>query len=159
MPLADRRAIFRLLMAFLHRCEVTSHSWVFSKRELGNSDLLVSRMSREIGALIREEYTFFADWERIVIYYDNGQKELTNLVNSVFNAHLTNVEIRKVVPSDYSLFQVADLCCTLSLVRHKITSTGLSTSEKDFFSTPGTSAERALKKGYLKTLDGKKFGS
>jgi len=32
------------------------------------------------------------------VYYDNGQKEPTNLVNSVFNAHLSNVEERKVAP-------------------------------------------------------------
>lgn len=64
-------------------------------------------MSRELGALIREHYAYFSGWDRIVIYYDNGQKEITNLVNSVFNAHLSNVEVRKVVPADYSLFQAA----------------------------------------------------
>lgn len=77
----------------------------------------------------------------------------------MFNALLSNVEVRKVVPSDYSLFQVADLCCTLTLVRQKIAAVGLSSSESDFFSTPKDSAARALKKGYFKTLDRKRFGS
>ena len=80
------------------------------------------------------------------------------LVNIVFNAHLTNVEVGKVVPSDYSFFQAADLCCTLALLRHKIATVGLSSSERDFFSTPKDSAERALKKGYFKTMDRKRFG-
>ena len=101
---------------------------------------------------------FFSEWDRIVIYYDNGQKELTNLVNSVFNAHLTTVEIRRVVPSDYSLFQAADLCCTLALLRRKIETVGLSSSERDFFSTAKDGAERALKKGYFKTLDRQRLG-
>ena len=92
------------------------------------------------------------------VYYDNGQKELTNIVNIVFNAHLSTAEIRKVQPSDYSLFQAADLCCTLALLRAKIGTVGLSTSESDFFSTPKDNAERALKKGYFKTLDRKRFG-
>ena len=158
MELPERRAIFRLLVDFLHQCELTHHSWVFSKREL-DYDQLVSRMSRELGALIREHFAYFAGWDRIVIYYDNGQKEITTLVNSVFNALLSNVEVRKVVPSDYSLFQVADLCCTLALVRQKIETVGLSSSESDFFSTPKDGAARALKKGYFKTLDRKRFGS
>lgn len=158
MELADRRAIFRLLVDFLHQCELAHHSWVFSKREL-DYDQLVSRMSRELGTLIRENFAYFTGWDRIVIYYDNGQKEITTLVNSVFNALLSNVEVRKVVPSDYSLFQVADLCCTLTLVRQKIATVGLSSSESDFFSTPKDSAVRALKKGYFKTLDRKRFGS
>lgn len=159
MGLPTRRAIFRLLVEFLQRCDVTQHSWVFNKRELSDSDQLVGRMAREIGAMIRDQYAYFNSWDRIVIYYDNGQKEITNLVNSVFNAHLSNVEVRKVVPADYSLFQVADLCCTLTLVRHKIATGGLSSSETDFFSTPKTNAARALKKNYLNILKLKTFGT
>lgn len=76
----------------------------------------------------------------------------------MFNAHLSTVEVRKVVPSEYSLFQAADLCCTLTLVREKIGSIGLSASERDFFATHRDSAERALKLGYFKTMDRKHFG-
>ncbi|GAA3663246.1 hypothetical protein GCM10022237_23910 [Nocardioides ginsengisoli] len=137
---------------------LTHHSWVFRKREL-DYDQLVSRMSRELGALMREHVAYFAGWDRIVIYDDNGQKEITTRVNSVFNALLSNVAVRKVVPSDYSLFQVADLCCTLARVRQKIETVGLSSSASDFFSTPKDGAARALKKGYFKTLDRKRFGS
>jgi len=155
--MASRRAVFRLLVDFVRVCEITHHSWVFDKRELGDSDQLVSAMARELGRLIRSRYEFFSAWDRIVIYYDNGQKELTNLVNSVFNAHLSTVEVRKVVPSDYSLFQAADLCCTLALLRKKTETIGLSTSESDFFSTRRDSAQRALKKGYFRTLDRKRF--
>jgi hypothetical protein len=159
MDLSARRSIFRVLVDFVRTVNVTHHSRVFSKRELGDTDKLVTAMSRELGALIRSNGEYFGSWERIVIYYDNGQKELTNLVNSVFNAHLANVEVRKVVPSDYSLFQAADLCCTLALLRRKIDTVGLSRSERDFFSTPKDGAERALKKGYFKTLERKRFGA
>lgn len=159
LDLPARRSIFRVLVDFVRMCDVTFHSWVFSKRELGDTDQLVSAMSRGLGALIRSNLGYFSSWDRIVIYYDNGQKEITNLVNSVFNAHLTNVEVRKVLPSDYSLFQAADLCCTLALLRRKIEADGLSNSERDFFSTHKDSAERALKKGYFKTMDRKRFGT
>lgn len=157
LDLPARRSLFRLLVDFVHRCDVSHHSWVFSKREMPDTDRLVSLMARELGSLIRSKYEYFSAWDRIVIYYDNGQKEITNLVNSVFNAHLANVEVRKVVPSDYSLFQAADLCCTLTLLRTKIETVGLSRSERDFFSTSAASAERALKKGYFKTMDRKRF--
>ncbi|WP_235734454.1 DUF3800 domain-containing protein [Nocardioides alcanivorans] len=155
---ASRRSIFRVLVDFVRTCDITHHSWVFSKRELGDTDQLVSAMARELGALIRSNYEFFLSWERIVVYYDNGQREITHLVNSIFNAHLS-VEVRKVVPADYSLFQAADLCCTLALLRQKINTVGLTASERDFFSTPKDRAERALKKGYFKTLDRKRFGA
>jgi hypothetical protein len=159
MDVPARRAIFRLLMDFVHRCEITQHALVFNKREVGDIDRLVSLMSRDMGALIRNNMAYFSSWDRIVIYYDNGQKELTNIVNSAFNSQLSNVEVRKVVPSDYSLFQATDLCCTLELLRAKINSIGLSSAERDFFATERRSAEQALKRLYFKTLDRKKFGS
>lgn len=159
MDLAARRSIFRLLVDFVHRCMITHHALVFAKRELNDADQLVAAISRGLGALIRSHYGFFNSWDRIIIYYDNGQRELTNIVNSVFNAHLSTAEVRKVVPSDYSLFQAADLCCTLELLRKKIDTVGLSSSEQDFFSTPKDAAERALKRGYFRTLDRKRFGT
>lgn len=158
LDMPSRRSIFRVLVDFVRTCDVTHHSWVFSKREVGDTDKLVSAMSRALGELIRSNYEYFTSWQRIVIYYDNGQKEITNLVNSVFNAHLS-VEVRQVVPADYSLFQAADLCCTMALLMQKIGAGGLSPSERGFFSTPKDSAERALKKGYFKTLDRKRFGA
>ncbi len=158
LDMPARRSVFRVLVDFVRTCEMTHHSWVFNKRELSDSDQLVSQMSREVGALIREHFNYFMNWDRIIIYYGNGQKELTNLVNSVFNAHLSNVEVRKVIPADYSLFQAADLCCTLTLLRAKIGGVGLSASERSFFSTAQDSAERSLKKGYFRTMDRKRFG-
>lgn len=158
LDVRERRSIFRVLVDFVRTTNLSHHSWVFAKKEVGDADALVSMMSRELGAFIRDNYGYFQSWDRIVIYYDNGQKELTNLVNSVFNAHLSTVEVRKVVPSEYSLFQAADLCCTLTLVREKIGSIGLSASERDFFATHRDSAERALKLGYFKTMDRKHFG-
>ena len=118
-------------------------------------------ISRELGAFIRSHYEYFNSWEHIVVYYDNGQKELTNIVNSVFNAYLTTVEVRKAAPTSYNLLQVADLCCTLALLRTKIQTPGmgLSKSESDFFATSKDSAERALKKGYFRMIDRKRFSS
>lgn len=158
LAMRDRRSIFRVLADFVRTCPVQHQSLAFNKREIDDADQLVSAMSRELGRLIRNNYDYFNSWDRVVIYYDNGQKEITNLVNSVFNAHLSNVEVRKVIPSDYSLFQAADLCCTLTLLKRKIETVGLSSSERDFFSTEEYSAERALKKGYFKTMDRKRFG-
>lgn len=159
LGLPERRSLFRILFDFVRTCDISHHSLVFAKREVRDADALVGTMARELGSFIREHYGYFQSWDRIVIYYDNGQKELTNLVNSVFNAHLSTVEVREVLPSEYSLFQAADLCCTLTLVRKKIETVGLSTSERDFFSTERHSAERALKLSYFRTMDRKRFWS
>lgn len=56
---------------------------------------------------MKDHLAFLQSFDRIIVYYDNGQKEITNLVNTLFNAFL-EAEVRKVSPSDYSLFQAAD---------------------------------------------------
>ena len=46
---------------------------------------------------------------------------------------LTRYEVRKVIPVDYKLFQVADLICTISLTEKKIEHGELSKSELYIF--------------------------
>lgn len=158
MGMRERRALFRVLVDFVRTSDVTYCSLVFSKREHPDTDRLVGAMSRELGAFIQTHRIFFTRWDRVVIYYDNGQRELNTLVNSVFSSHLGQVEVRRVVPSSYSLFQAADLFCTMALLRRKIETVGLSKSEREFFSTAKQGPERSLRKGYFKTLDRKRFG-
>lgn len=159
LKIRDRRAIFRMLFNFVRGCEVTHHSMVFSKRSAGHGKALTSAMSIELETLITGNLDYFLAWDRILIYYDNGQKEISSLVESAFRAHVREVEFRKVSPSEYSLFQAADLFCTLALLRQKILTPGLglSQSERDFFSTPEASAERALRKAYFKPMQRKDF--
>ena len=94
----------------------------------------------------------FCSFDVVKIYYDNGQVEVTRVLSSVFNALLENVEFRKVIPSQYRLFQVADLICTLKLTELKLENHALSKSEKTFFGD-----ERTLKKNYLKPIKKKEL--
>ena len=66
------------------------------------------------------------------IYYDNGQVEVSRILSSVFNVLLDNVEFRRVLPSEYRLFQVADLICTIKLAELKLEKHILSKSEKSY---------------------------
>lgn len=76
--------------------------------------------------------------------------EVNKILASVFNTLLDNVEFRKVIPSEYRLFQVADLVCTMKLVELKLKNHNLSKSEMKFFLD-----ERTIKKNYLKPIANK----
>lgn len=119
-------------------------TFVFKKREFADHDQLVSRMSRDIGLFVRSNLEYFQSFDRVIVYYDNGQKEITNIINAVFNV-LLEADVRKVIPSKYSLFQAADMFCTLKLLSVKLEDTGLSKSELEFFRSV-----RDLRKNYLK---------
>ena len=86
--------------------------------------------------------------EKTKIYYDNGQIEISKILASVFTVLLPEVEIKRVVPSDYRLFQAADMFCSMELIRLKAEASAISASEMEFFGSI-----RDLKKNYLNPLD------
>jgi hypothetical protein len=159
MDANERRSIFRLLVDFVRKCPITHAEWVFQKRQFSDSEALLGAMARELGAFLRDNIQYFTSFDRVVIYYDGGQREITRLVSSVFNAYLVDVEVRKVVPAAYSLFQAVDLCCTLALLDTKIAQGSLTKSERLFFAVTGKSPMRSLRQGYLKTMNRQRFGS
>lgn len=146
MDLTSRRKLFRSLFNFMRLCDISYKSFVFRKSEFADHDKMVSRISRDASLFLRDNLAFLQGFDKIIVYYDNGQKEITNLVNTLFNAFL-EADVRKVSPSEYSLFQAADMFCTLTLLEEKLTHEGLSKSEDEFFM--GT---RSLKKNYLKPI-------
>ena len=60
---------------------------------------------------------------------------MKRILNILFNTMFVNVEVRKVSPVDYKLFQVADLICTLEHIKAKIDTGQFSNSEEEFFSS------------------------
>lgn len=151
MDLPSRRKLFRYLLTFLRLCDISYKAFVFEKRKFPDHDSLVSRMSREVGGFVRDNLSYFQEFDEIIVYYDGGQKEITNIINAVFNV-LLDAEIRRVTPSDYRLFQAADMACTLELLDLKYRTKSLSSSEIEFFR-----GERNLHKNNLKTVYAKRF--
>ena len=114
---------------------------------------LSGKLSKQLASFIRENYTDFLTYDKIKVYYDNGQIELTRILSLVLNALLPKVEFRRVIPSDYRLFQVADLICTLELERLKMENKMISKHELEFWGK-----ESEFKKNYLKRVYQKEYG-
>ena len=113
---------------------------------------LVDKIGKQLSAFLHSQLEPLLDYDRIVVYYDYGQKELTKILISVFNAITKNVEYKKVAPADYMLFQAADMICTLELLSLKMERKALSNSELSFFGS-----EKKLYKSYLRAIQRKRF--
>ena len=88
------------------------------------------------------------------VSFSINKKEYSDLINSVFNARLSLVDVRKINHADYRLAQVADLVCTLELLRIKEQyGMKMSRSEEIFFES-----RRRLNSVFLKTLRKMEFG-
>ena len=147
-----RKKIIKHMMSFLRHVEIKFQTFQLEKRKVPDEVDATGRLSKDISRFVKEHFDYFLSFDVVKIYYDNGQIQVNKMLASVFNALLENVEFRKVVPSDYRLFQVADLACSLQLTKIKMESKNLSNSESMFFGS-----ERTLRKNYIKPLEEKRF--
>ena len=140
-----RKSLFNALFNFARRLDFQYICLPLRKGEAMCGEALMSKLARLLDEKLQSMQDFFARYGRVIVYYDNGQVELTRVLKNVFGNFYIDAEFRRVKPSDYKLFQVADLMCTLELLSLKADSGSFSNSEKEFFTSV-----RDFKKNYLK---------
>ena len=146
----DRKRLFNSLFNFARKLEFHYASVVVSKRECSDEIDLTSRISKQLGEILDTNQIFFSGFDKIIVYYDNGQINLTRIISSVFSSHFANIEFRKVQPVDYRLFQIADMICTMVLLAEKAERHSFTSSELEFFDNI-----RTYKKNYWKWIEKK----
>lgn len=109
-------------------------------------------MAKEISLFLRSNLDYFQGYDNVILYYDNGQRQLTRILNTVLATELIEYEARKVLPKDYKLFQAADLICTLELLDAKCQHGELTRSEEVIFHS-----KRELYKQFIKPIKKKAF--
>ena len=147
MPIDERRRILNSMVTFIRHCNIKYHCIHIDKKHIADSVELSAKLSKKLSEFIAEHTSELVEPECVKIYYDNGQTEVTRILVSVFNALLPRIEIKRVLPSDYRLFQAADMFCSMELITLKLENSSISASEIEFFGNL-----RDLKKNYLKPL-------
>ena len=138
---------------FAKKCDISYKTFIFEKQQFKDEMKLEARIAREISLFIRDNLSYFQFFDELVLYYDNGQKQLNRILNTVLATEIVDYDVRKVKPSDYRLFQVADLICTLELLNKKMEEgEQLSKSEQYIFHS-----KRDFKKDFMKKIVEKKF--
>ena len=150
----ERRKIFNSLYYFAVKAPIEVKTIVVNKRECDPEDemSLSTKLVKQLSSFVKDNIEYLLSFDEIRVYYDNGQDQLVRIIHNTFQALLTNVSFKKIVPDEYKLQQVADLFCTLKLLELKAQSNNLSMSEKWFFK-----GQNELKKNYLKILKKKEF--
>lgn len=152
MSIHERRRIFNKMIAFLRQINIQYKCFYIEKKHIFDVVEATGKLSKQISQFIRDHYKEFLSFDGVKIYYDNGQIEVSKILSSVFNVMLPNPIFRKVMPSEYKLFQAADLLCTMTLIKLKLENGLFSKSEMVFFGNI-----RDLKKNYLKPLSKKEW--
>lgn len=153
MDIPERRRLINRIITFTKKVDIQYATFYVDKKHISDSVSLTVGLSKQLSAFIKNEYAFFDSFDKVIIYYDNGQVELGKMLATIFTVLIPHAEFRKVVPADYRLFQVADLICTMKLISLKAEVHTLSKSESSFFGSM-----RDLNKNYIKPLRTKQYG-
>lgn len=140
-------------MVFIRRIDFNFSVVSAEKKHIEDEVSLSAELSKRLGFFLMEHLEWLRSFDVIKIYYDNGQTRLTSLIVSCFSIIFGDmVKFRKVQPIDYRLFQVADLICTISLVKKKMEMKNWSQSERNFFGN-----QKIFKNKYLDALKNKEL--
>ncbi|MDE6713614.1 MAG: DUF3800 domain-containing protein [Lachnospiraceae bacterium] len=148
----ERRKMLYKMLNFVNGCPISHLTVVVDRREASDKITLSGKLAKAINRAMSKHMEFFSDFNKIIVYYDNGQIELSAVLNAVFSLQFSNVEFRRAQPQKYRLLQAADFICSMELLRIKQDEKRLSKSEKKFFYKP-----QELKKTFLKSIEKKKL--
>jgi len=152
MLLLERKRIFNSIYNFTRTVDIKYHSFAIEKKHAIDDVDLSYKLTKQLSSFLRLHMETFVKYDRIDVFYDYGQNELTKLLVSSFNIAFSNVEITKTKHADNKLFSAADMFCTLELLLIKYDKNQLTKSEMTFF----TSAKE-LYKSYLKSIESKRL--
>lgn len=148
----ERRKLVYKMLNFVNACPLSHFTVTIDRKEASNKVTLSGKLAKEINKAFNHHHSFFDAFDKIIVYYDNGQNELSAILNAVLSIQFSSVEFRKVEPQKYRLLQAADFICSMELLRIKSEENRLSKTEKQFFYKP-----QELKKTFLKSIDKKKL--
>jgi hypothetical protein len=148
----ERRKLLYKMLNFVNACPVSHLTVAIDRKEAADKISLSGRLAKAINREMGAHRGFFDGFDRITVYYDNGQSELSAILNAVFSIQFSSVEFRKAEPQKYRLLQAADFICTMELLKIKKEEKRLSRSEEQFFYKP-----QELKKTFFKSIEKKRL--
>lgn len=133
LSINQRQSIFNSLFVFTKRSPIKLKSIIVSKKYTDTYKLLKKQLTIELNELVSNNYKFFQKFDKIKIYYDNGQSQLTSILEDVFK----NFNISFISDFDKTkekLFQVADMLTFIDKYYYKFQhKLYISKNEKIFF--------------------------
>ena len=152
VSLEERKKLFQSIFMFTQIIPIRVKTFFYNKKEFEGDILKIkARMTRDIYDFFQNHLDYFGE-ANLLIYYDNGQHLITSIINSALAITGLDFEFKQEVhPENYRLFQVADFVSTVRLLEHKMSTIGLSESEKIFID------KRHLKNVYLRALKKKEL--
>ena len=103
--LDDRRKLIYKMLNFVMKCPIQFYTITIKRANAMDRIQLSGELGKAINDMLSENREYLNSFDKVIVYYDNGQRELTSILNAVFSIQRPNVEFRKAEPQKYRLLQ------------------------------------------------------
>ncbi len=133
--LEQRKNIFWSIFYFSKRVKVKIHTIIVDKRYKNNKTQLNRELAIEINKFFESISDYMNEFEKVVIYYDNGQEALGAIIDTLLITK-NNIEHRiEFNHKEKRLFQVSDMLTVVDKIVYKHNNNmQMTKAEKYFFS-------------------------
>ena len=117
--LEKRKSIFWAIFYFSNKVKVKMKTIIIDKRYLNKKMQLNTALAKEIGKFISDNKEYINSFDKVVIYYDNGQETLGTILDTLF---ATNAKVERRIDFDHKekrLFQVSDMLTVIDKLEYK----------------------------------------
>ena len=133
--LEQRKNIFWSIFYFSKKVKVKIHTIIVDKRYKNNKTQLNRELAIEINKFFESISDYMNEFEKVVIYYDNGQEALGAIIDTLLITK-NNIEHRiEFNHKEKRLFQVSDMLTVVDKIVYKHNNNmQMTKAEKYFFS-------------------------
>ena len=125
LSIDQRRKIFTAIYQFGRKSPIKLKSIIVNKKYTDTYKLLKKQLTMELNESIFNNLKYFQKFDKIIIYYDNGQSQLTSILEDIFKDFNISF-INDFDKTKEKLFQVADMLTFIDKYYYKFPHTPLS---------------------------------
>lgn len=155
LDISQRKRLLVAFNVFVQRLPILYKTFAYQRCEYSSPTRLQQKIERDATSFLLDNLAYFQQYEKIKIYYDNGQQIVRESLKRAISAAISKqaIEHRKTTMEEYHVAQVADYLCAIELAALKYNAKENGGTYEKFFGGSG-----AFKKNWLKQARRKLFG-
>lgn len=156
LDLSKRKKLLVSFNVLVQRLPIHYRTLSFKSSRLDSESNLAAHIKRGLVELFSENLEYFQTFDKVKIYYDNGQRMVQNAISEAVLDSISKhaIQHRRMTMSEYRLAQVADYLCAIELAALKYATKENSATYDKMFGSYGSFKRNWLKQARRKLFTG-----
>lgn len=154
LSIVQRKRLLYSFNVLVQRLPIRYVTFTYKHKEHRDGESLAQHIQRDLTTLFNRHLAFFQSFDKVKIYYDNGQSIVKRAIYGAVSVCLSQQAVirKRTTMTEYRLAQVADYLCTIELAAVKYGAKENGGTYDKFFGGIGSFKKNWLKQARRKVL-------